>query len=288
MSQRHPFLRTAAIALVLCLPSLSAPPARAYSGEEEKLLELLRARDTSLRVAAAMGLREYAPRSGTARTRLLDILRDQGEPRALRRQCAKSLALVHDQSEVYLPLLALAESSEDDDLRAAALKSLYNMTDESEVRRRILDVLNRGAWRESLDVRRAAAWALFMVSGTPEAERALRDLAKSSEDELLRAEAVKSLFGAARYPDVQRDLFALAEDPLAPLGVRYAAILCFIPRRGDAAVRRRLEALQDSQEPQIATAATWALTRPMDEAMLDFFHLNVRPNGTLRDPLVNE
>lgn len=266
-------------------------PARGPSGGDAALIhKLLNEDDASVRTAAAMALSGYAATSRDARAALIKALQDRRNPGGLRRECAKSLSRAGNDQAAAEALVWTAHAGplEDDDLRAVALKALYQMTHRQAARDALLKVLESGT--ESLDVVRGAAWGAFLAAGKVWAREPLLKIAKDDlRDPSLRLEAVKSLFGAMNIESVRAAMLRLAQAEGEDLRLRYGAILILITRRGDHDVRRALESLeQDEPLPALRAAAVHALYRPIDHEIAEFFHLAFVPPGHWRDPIVDE
>lgn len=258
-------------------------------GDRELINKLLYDNDASVRIAAAMYLKHYANNHPEARWALIKVLHNRSEKDSLRRECAKSLSLAgHDQAASNaLWRIASGAPLESDDLRSASIKSLYLMHNRHDVRVGVQNLLDRGD--ESLDVRRAAAWSLFMAAGKIETREALLSVMEGRDEDELRLEAVKSLFGVTNVSRIRDALLKLAQDERESTTLRYGAILSMITRRGDWNVRRALEYIEKrDSNPALRAAALHALYRDIDYTIADFFHLAFHPPGVQRDPLINE
>lgn len=261
----------------------AVPPGR--SGGEYLLIRKLEQGSPAEQLAAASALRSYVQGSYDARTAMIAALQKPSAPAELRRELARSLSWGGHDQRVADAMLAFTQGERDEELRAFAYKTLYRMTNRSEIERAVRDALD---WREPARVRGGAAWAAFKAAGRADMRRALLDLVEDyNGDTALRVEALKSLFSQMGLAQVRDAAYKLAESGSTPEELRYAAVLALVRRAGESGVRRLLEKLVDDGG-SLGEAAMRALTGSVDEEIAAFFHLDALPNGIGRDPLLGE
>ena len=257
-------------------------------GADRELVSALRDERAPLqeRIVAAIALRGWAHGVPDAAAALRETLADSREPDALRRECAKSLAWGLQSESASLLEIAEGRHGSSEQLRAIAFKSMFRMTGVSAVRD-ALEYCLSGRSCGSAALRGAAAWAGFKGAGGAQLRAALLGAARDrGEDESLRSEALKSLFGQMGSAEGLELALGLAEDRALATELRETAVLSLISRRGQDRVRRALEALKS--EPELRVAAMQALYGSIDGSIAERFHLDYWPPNYARDPLASE
>jgi HEAT repeat protein len=265
-------------------PSL---PVQAFGSDRTLIETLQNARSPQERAAAAAALRAYVIRSYDARAALVDCLTGRPEREDMvRRAAAKTLANAVNDSDVREALAETAGSPrESEDLRALCLKAMYRMTNTQAGM--LMDVLDSA--REPLALRLAAAWGLFKAVNQADVRRALTDAVRDADEPALRAEALKSLFGAIHTVEVRGVFLRLAQDRREETELRALAALGLIKRTNESEVRRVLQDLAEGDpDTEVRVAALKALSRVVDEPVAERFHLDQIGAGLWRDPLLYE
>ena len=281
-----PDLSAAAAAARAVVVKDGLPVVLASASEREMLLRLLRDPDAGVRRAALKSLRGYVGQTMAARDAVLAAFWNAGEETEVRKEAAKTLSQVSHYNAVEERLLAMAERGTVLELRVISAKALYlRAAAVSDTRARLERLL---ASAHDAELRAAAAWGLFKASHNSAPRASLSRAAARDASLAVRAEALKSLYGAMGHSAVRYDAVRLAIDAAAPAELRKPAIM-LLSWGGDTRSRQALERLvRGERDPELRAAAISALN-PSDEAIARYFHLGARTQtGVYLDPLENE
>ena len=256
---------------------------------QDRLLELTKDPDAAVRLQAVRSLQPYLNRY-EVKDRVFEILADAQEQINVREEAARDLSLYTNDYEADNKLIALAkDTSAPGELRAFAMKALYNAAVFQSDARSYLQDEAKGWGESDLGLRLAATWGLFQASqNDSEVRETLLNGLSTSQDVRLRVESIKSLFRALNDYSVKSKLLELAQASDEDPGVRYAATLALSAAINDYNVRSVLEALSGSdQAADLRRAATLAMGDPNNPEILCFFHAGYVqwPAGAYVNPL---
>lgn len=258
------------------------------SDQAQELMALLDDERPAVRARAAKSLSVYAGTNSRVERKLLEVLDRGWEVKEVKRETIKSLSWAAQNGSSRNALLRIAtDDGQDEDLRQISFKSLYVAVQQSyEVRNALVRAL--GDSRETLAVRKAAAWALWSNVRDHDSRRALSAVATESREEPgLRAEAVKSLFSAMNEYGVKSEIERMATNRSLEDDLREPAILCLLLVNNDWGIQRLLKDIASNDPSPRASAAAATALGGLTLELARYFHLSWY-RGHFIDPLENQ